>query len=226
MRFLCRGTGRGGEHERRKVMADVRKLATEIAAMVETKQAAYGDAHGRAGDVLRVLYPEGIPVSAYTDALTVVRVVDKLFRIATDRDALGEDPWRDIAGYALLGAAARAGDGSGSGIPQGSPVTALAALQWIAGGVGTTVAKHEHADPNTGHVAVSLVGAARSYSLTDARPDALGHGLDHETAARDLLRSFRRYGFTMHPGTPGERKHSPVWVRRQLRYVGYEAGAE
>ena len=34
----------------------------------------------------------------------VVRVLDKLFRIATDRDALGESPWRDIAGYGLLGA--------------------------------------------------------------------------------------------------------------------------
>jgi hypothetical protein len=31
--------------------------------------------------------------------------LDKLFRIATARDALGESPYRDIAGYGLLGAA-------------------------------------------------------------------------------------------------------------------------
>jgi len=30
--------------------------------------------------------------------------VDKLFRIATDKDALGESTYRDIAGYGILGA--------------------------------------------------------------------------------------------------------------------------
>ena len=54
------------------------------------------------GILLRALYPDGIPLGKLDDALTVVRVVDKLFRIATARDALGESPWRDIAGYALL----------------------------------------------------------------------------------------------------------------------------
>jgi hypothetical protein len=70
---------------------------------VQTKQAAYGDSVGRSGQILRVLYPGGVPVEALFDALLVVRVLDKLSRIATDRDALGESPWRDIAGYALLG---------------------------------------------------------------------------------------------------------------------------
>lgn len=32
----------------------------------------------------------------------VVRVVDKLFRIANHKDAFGENPWADIAGYAVL----------------------------------------------------------------------------------------------------------------------------
>ncbi len=77
-------------------------IAAEIAATVERKQAAYGDSFGEAGAVIAILYPSGIPVEAYGDALAIVRVVDKLFRIATDRDALGESPWRDIAGYALL----------------------------------------------------------------------------------------------------------------------------
>lgn len=70
--------------------------------MVEQKQLAYGDSFGNAGDVLRKLYPDGIPPEKMDDSLVVVRVIDKLFRIATDRDALGESPWRDIAGYALL----------------------------------------------------------------------------------------------------------------------------
>ncbi|RKH19149.1 hypothetical protein D7X74_07620 [Corallococcus sp. CA047B] len=78
------------------------KLGAEVGALVDAKQAAYGDAFGKAGQVLSVLYPDGIPLAKLNDALTVVRILDKLFRIATDRDALGESPWQDVAGYALL----------------------------------------------------------------------------------------------------------------------------
>jgi hypothetical protein len=78
------------------------KLGAAIGALVETKQAAYGDSFGKSGEVMRILYPGGVRPEQLEDALTVVRVLDKLFRIATDRDALGESPWRDIAGYALL----------------------------------------------------------------------------------------------------------------------------
>jgi len=77
-----------------------------LGALVDGKQAAYGDSFGRAGQILAVLYPSGIRPEQYRDALAVTRVIDKLFRIATDRDAMGESPWRDIAGYGLLGAAA------------------------------------------------------------------------------------------------------------------------
>lgn len=77
-------------------------LGRSIGELVEAKQAAYGDSFGRSGAVMRALYPAGIPPEKLDDALAVVRVLDKLFRIATARDALGESPWRDIAGYALL----------------------------------------------------------------------------------------------------------------------------
>lgn len=83
-------------------MTDYSALGQEIGELVERKQSAYGDSFGKSGDVLRLLYPGGIPPEKLDDALTVVRVVDKLFRVATDRDALGESPWRDVAGYALL----------------------------------------------------------------------------------------------------------------------------
>lgn len=86
-------------------MSDYEKLGAEIGRLVTEKQAAYGDAFGKAGEVLRLLYPDGVRLEQYADMLAVVRVVDKLFRIATDRDALGESPWRDVAGYGLLGAA-------------------------------------------------------------------------------------------------------------------------
>lgn len=83
-------------------------IAAGIASTVAEKNAAYGDSVTRSADIMRVLYPDGIPVAAYGDALLIVRVLDKLSRIATDRDALGESPWRDIAGYAL-----RACEGAG-----------------------------------------------------------------------------------------------------------------
>ena len=79
-------------------------IGEQIGLLVEEKQAAYGDSFGRSGDVLRILYPKGIGTDQIDDALCIVRIVDKLFRIATDRDALGESPYRDIAGYGILGA--------------------------------------------------------------------------------------------------------------------------
>jgi hypothetical protein len=77
-------------------------VAASVAELVEEKKAAYGNSFGKSGEIMKVLYPDGIPVDKYQDALTVVRVIDKLFRIATKKDTLGESPWRDIMGYSLL----------------------------------------------------------------------------------------------------------------------------
>lgn len=72
------------------------------AQLVTEKQAAYGDSFGKAGRILRELYPSGVSIDQLDDALTITRVVDKLFRVATKKDAFGESPWKDIMGYALL----------------------------------------------------------------------------------------------------------------------------
>lgn len=90
----------------RFVLADQASSYEEIAArigrLVQEKQRAYGDSFGKSGEVLKILYPDGISTEQLKDALTITRILDKLFRIATDKDALGEDPWQDIAGYAIL----------------------------------------------------------------------------------------------------------------------------
>jgi hypothetical protein len=78
------------------------EIAAEIGALVESKQAACGDSFGRSGQVMRILYPDGIRPDQMDDALAVVRVIDKLFRIANKKDAFGESPWRDLCGYSLL----------------------------------------------------------------------------------------------------------------------------
>jgi hypothetical protein len=36
--------------------------------------------------------------------LAVIRIIDKLFRISHKKNAFGESPFLDIAGYGLLGA--------------------------------------------------------------------------------------------------------------------------
>lgn len=77
--------------------------AEQIGNIVSQKNAAYGSAFAEAHHILKVLYPNGIRPEQYTDALAVIRVIDKLFRIATKKDAFGESPWKDIAGYAILG---------------------------------------------------------------------------------------------------------------------------
>ena len=78
-------------------------IGAEIGKLVEEKQLAYGDSFGRSGAVLRELFPNGIPPEKYDDLLTIARILDKLFRIATDIDAFGENPYKDIAGYSILG---------------------------------------------------------------------------------------------------------------------------
>jgi hypothetical protein len=78
------------------------ELGREIGELVDQKNAAYGDSFRKSGNIMRELYPKGIRTEQYDDALAMIRIIDKLFRIATDKDAFGENPWRDIAGYAIL----------------------------------------------------------------------------------------------------------------------------
>ena|SRR5271157_1346018 len=80
------------------------KLAEEIGELVEKKNVAYGSAFEKVGEFLKLLYPHGINIHQYDDALLMVRIFDKQMRIATKKDALGESPYRDIAGYGILGA--------------------------------------------------------------------------------------------------------------------------
>lgn len=78
-------------------------IGTEIGALVQEKNNAYGDSFGQASRILEVLYPNGISPNQYKDALAITRVIDKLFRLANKKDAYGESPWKDICGYSILG---------------------------------------------------------------------------------------------------------------------------
>jgi hypothetical protein len=84
-------------------MGKYEELAKKVGQLVDEKNKAYGNSFADVGDFLRILYPDGVSPENYTDMLCVVRIFDKLKRIATKKDAFGESPYRDLAGYALLG---------------------------------------------------------------------------------------------------------------------------
>lgn len=95
--------------KRGKDLCDYVKLQTsgeEITKLVVEKNRAYGDAVTKVNAILAELYPDGVEPDRFSDMLLLVRVLDKLCRIAAgDPDAFGESPWRDIAGYGIIGMA-------------------------------------------------------------------------------------------------------------------------
>lgn len=80
------------------------QLGQEIGKLVDEKNKAYGDSFHKCGEFLALLYPDGITPDQYLDALALVRIFDKQMRIASNKDAFEENPYRDIAGYGILGA--------------------------------------------------------------------------------------------------------------------------
>lgn len=84
-------------------MKDYVKIANEIGQLVSEKQEAYGDSFSKSQEIIKILFPNGVTPENYRNLLTITRIIDKLFRIATRKNAFGESPYRDIAGYALLG---------------------------------------------------------------------------------------------------------------------------
>lgn len=84
-------------------------IGQAIGHLVDEKNQAYGDAFNKSADFLKILYPDGVKPEQYGDMLALVRSFDKMMRIAHDKNAFGENPWHDLAGYAIL----KSGDDSG-----------------------------------------------------------------------------------------------------------------
>lgn len=82
-------------------LSEYEKIALDIADIVKNRQETYGDSFGNSGNILRILYPNGISINQYDDLMAITRMLDKIFRIATGHL---EDSYTDIVGYGLLGA--------------------------------------------------------------------------------------------------------------------------
>lgn len=87
--------------------SDYVMMGQDIGKLVSEKQVQYGNSVGVSCEALKLLYPSGLRPDQFGDALLVVRVFDKLSRIAQrgkdGKDLGGESPWKDIAGYGILG---------------------------------------------------------------------------------------------------------------------------
>ena len=77
-------------------------IASELAEMLSDKNRKYGDSYARMAHVLPMFYPDGVPGNHLLDAVFILRIIDKLMRIASAQSDDEEDPVKDIAGYAIL----------------------------------------------------------------------------------------------------------------------------
>ncbi len=77
-------------------------LGEELADMLDNKNRQYGDSYARMAHVLPMFYPDGVPGDHLLDAVFILRIIDKLMRIASAQGDDMEDPIKDIAGYAIL----------------------------------------------------------------------------------------------------------------------------
>lgn len=82
---------------------DFKEIAKDIGVLVTEKNKAYGNSFEKCEEFLKLLFPDGVAPEQYGDMLCLVRMFDKFMRIATDKDAFSEEPWKDLAGYSILG---------------------------------------------------------------------------------------------------------------------------
>lgn len=82
-------------------MGNYKKLGEEIGNVVDEKNSAYGNSFKQCQEFLTLLYPNGVPVRSYRDMIIIIRMIDKMKRLAEKPKAFSEDPYRDMAGLAI-----------------------------------------------------------------------------------------------------------------------------
>ena len=79
-----------------------KKVALEAAELVASKNIAYGDSLSKMAQILELLYGKSIPKEKYEDLHYIIRILDKISRVASgNKTAFKEDPFEDIMGYCL-----------------------------------------------------------------------------------------------------------------------------
>lgn len=78
------------------------EVGAEIGRLVDKKQQAYGRSFETCEKALALLCPDKLRADQYGLALAFARSWDKWSRLFSDPTAFGEEPKKDLAGYALL----------------------------------------------------------------------------------------------------------------------------
>jgi hypothetical protein len=83
------------------------EIAVAQAELLEKKNRAYGGSFNKTTEHLKLLFPDGIVEEQYSDVMFIIRVIDKLSRIANSSLLPPEegrlDAYLDVNGYSFLG---------------------------------------------------------------------------------------------------------------------------
>lgn len=77
------------------------KIGKRIGQLVDWKNQQYGESFAKAGEFLKILYPDGVKPEQYRDMLALARIFDKTMRIANGNKG-EENAYKDLAGYGIL----------------------------------------------------------------------------------------------------------------------------
>ncbi len=71
--------------------------------LLSNKNRQYNNSHEKTIYILKIMYDNGININQYKDLLYIVRILDKLNRIANIKDNKEKlNEWIDIIGYSTL----------------------------------------------------------------------------------------------------------------------------
>ena len=79
-------------------------MGKELGLKLDDKQRFYGDSFLKGAEFLQLLFGAKIEQKDYVHLGILIRMFDKMNRLASpNRNDDDEDPWDDLAGYAMLG---------------------------------------------------------------------------------------------------------------------------
>ena len=85
------------------MVLDLESISCDVVSIVKEKNKEYGSAFQKVSEILTILFPNGIPTNKYHDVAILIRVLDKVCRIASANDKdVKKDAWLDLTGYGLL----------------------------------------------------------------------------------------------------------------------------
>ncbi len=81
---------------------DFKRVSEEIVSSIQSQNSETGNCFVKTPNVLRALFPNGIPAGREAEAMALGRIIDKMFRIANNSDnTKAGNLWCELSAYAL-----------------------------------------------------------------------------------------------------------------------------